>query len=552
MFSVDSVTTTPQGMEVENVIGNSDIMNTDMMSEIEKELQDNPSDLISLVFLLYEVPDTALQRLIVFQRVSNDACNSINLNMLHEWFRSTKHNPNWKHQFVEALLICQLYSIVRKLGLNVPAARKYYQTDSITVKMYINPMKKALYKLCENINSDNLLKLKKALLTYEIDTTEYETCEQVFLKLMCDKFITINKYQYNKKVLGFSVEVDKLAKILENLPGLRKLILEMNMLQHSLNDEHRPSASAATSTPMMKHMKVDETNQGKADDNYYNMDFNDVFEMLGELQLDERMQESLKSDRKLLDNDSYEIKSNKRVGVCVIINQETFYPSKNSIELTGNITLDTRIGSDKDKMILEKTMSELNFTVFSETDIDHKKMMQFIMDVVKHKVSKNDSIFMLCILSHGVKGQVYAADSVKVKMDDIQNLLDSDDAKKIHNMPKLLIVQACQVDENTPQIVVADSPRDYNLRKSNFLVYYATAPELEAYRNEKRGSIFIQVLCRTIRKYANTEHVYDIFTKVNNNVNFICQKVGCTQVPLFQSTLTKKLYLQVPTNADNK
>nr|AFO64608.1 caspase-6 [Spodoptera exigua] len=546
MLSLDSVNTTPQRMEVENVIGNSDITNIDMMSQIEKELQDNPYDLISLVFLLYDVPDTALQRLIIFQRVSNDASNSINLNMLHEWFRHAKHNPNWKHEFVEALLTCQLYSIVRKLGLNVNAARKYYQTDSITVKMYLNPMKKALYKLCESITSDNLLKLKKALLTFGIDTTEYESCEQVFLKLMCEKFIKINQYQYSK-ILGSRVEVDKLVKILENLSGLKKLVLEINILQQSLNDEHKPSVSVATSTPIVKHMKVDETNQENADDNFYNIDFEDMFEMLGELQLDEIAQNSLKSDRKLLDNDSYEIKSNKRVGVCVIINQETFYPSKTSIELNGqNIIPDTRIGSDKDKMILEKTMSELNFTVFSKTDLDHKEMMQFIMAVVKHKVHKNDSIFMLCILSHGVKGQVYAADSVKVKMDDIQNLLDSDDAANIHNMPKLLIVQACQVDENTPQILVADSPRDYNLRKSNFLVYYATAPELEAYRNEKRGSIFIQVLCRTIRKFANSEHVYDIFTKVNNNVNFICKKVGCTQVPLFQSTLTKKLYLQVP------
>nr|QHB50538.1 Casp-8 [Spodoptera exigua] len=544
MLSLDSVNTTPQRMEVENVIGNSDITNIDMMSEIEKELQDNPCDLISLVFLLYDVPDTALQRLIIFQRVSNDASNSINLNMLHEWFRHAKHNPNWKHEFVEALLTCQLYSIVRKLGLNVNAARKYYQTDSITVKMYLNPMKKALYKLCESITSDNLLKLKKALLTFGIDTTEYESCEQVFLKLMCEKFIKINQYQYSKKVLGSRVEVDKLVKILENLSGLKKLVLEINILQQSLNDEHKPSVSVATSTPIVKHMKVDETNQENADDNLYNIDFEDVFEMLGELQLDEIAQNSLKSDRKLLDNDSYEIKSNKRVGVCVIINQETFYPSKTSIELNGqNIIPDTRIGSDKDKTILEKTMSELNFTVFSKTDLDHKEMMQFIMAVVKHKVHKNDSIFMLCILSHGVKGQVYAADSVKVKMDDIQNLLDSDDAANIHNMPKLLIVQACQVDENTPQILVADSPRDYNLRKSNFLIYYATAPELEAYRNEKRGSIFIQVLCRTIRKFANSEHVYDIFTKVNNNVNFICKKVGCTQVPLFQSTLTKKTLL---------
>uniref|UniRef100_A0A2A4KAV9 Caspase family p20 domain-containing protein n=1 Tax=Heliothis virescens TaxID=7102 RepID=A0A2A4KAV9_HELVI len=536
-----------QGIDVENIIGNSDVMNIDMMSEIEKELQDNPYDMISLVFLLYEVPDTALQRLIVFQRVSNDAACSINLNMLHEWLRHAKHDPNWKHQFVEALLICQLYNIVRKLGFHVQTARKYYQTDNIAVKMYVNPMKKALYKLCESINSDNLLKLKKALLTYDLDTTEYESCELVFLKLMCEKFIIINQYQYNSKVLGFKVNVDKLIKIVENLPGLKKLALEINMLQHSMSDELTPRTIVVTSTPS-EHMKVDESKQEKVDKNYYNMDFDDVFEMLGELKLDEMTQESLKSDRKQLDNDSYEIKSNKRVGICVIINQENFYPSKQSIEIThGQTQLDKRIGSDKDKMVLEKTMKSLNFAVISATDIGHKAMLEFIMDVVKNKVSAEDSIFMLCILSHGVRGQVYAADSVKVKMDDIQNMLDSDEAVNIHNMPKLLIVQACQVDEATHPVLVADSPKDYcNLKKTNFLIYYATAPDLEAYRNEKKGSIFIQILCRTIRKFANVEHVFDIFTKVTDNVTLLCTKVGCAQVPIFQSTLRKKLYLQIP------
>ncbi|KAJ8725852.1 hypothetical protein PYW08_004035 [Mythimna loreyi] len=536
------------GVSVENIIGNNDVMNFDMMAEIEKELLNNPYDMISLVFLLYEVPDTALQRLIVFQRVSSDPGSSTNLNMLHDWFQHAKHNPNWKHEFVEALLICQLYSIVRKMGINVPAARKFYQTDSITVKMYVNPMKKALYKLCESINSDNLLKLKKALLTYDTDTTEYDSCELVFLKLLCDKFITINQYHYNKKVLGFKVDVDKLIKIVENLPGLRKLVLEIDMLQESMNDLPKTSVTVATSTPTL-HMKVDESRQGAEDQVYDKMSFNDLFEEIAALKLDDKeVFETLKSDRKQLDNDIYEIKSNKKIGTCVIINQVNFYPSKDSIEFTGqNTTLDKRIGSDYDVTTLENTMRSLNFTVISETDLDHKKMMKFIMDVVKNKVTEDDSIFMLCILSHGVRGHVYAADSVKVKIDDIQNMLDSDEAVNIHNIPKLLIVQACQVDEGRHPDLVADSPQsNYVLRKTHFLIYYATAPDLEAYRNEKKGTIFIQMLCAQIKKFANVEHVHDIFTKVNHRVTALCTKIRCAQVPIFQSTLTKKLYLQMP------
>lgn len=536
------------GIDADNILGNNDVMNMDIISEIEKELHDNPYDMTSLVFLLYDTPDTALQRLIVFQRVSNDAGSSINLNMLHEWFRHAKHSPNWKHEFVEALLICQLFGIVRKLGFNVPAARRHYQTDNIHVKMYINPLKKALYKLCENINSDNLLKLKKTLLTYDIDTTEYDSCELIFLKLMCIKFITIDQFQYGKKVLGYKVTLEKLLKIVENLPGLKKIVMEINLLQQSINEEQNAVQSIVTSTPAAP-MKVDESKQKDSQENYYNMDFDDVFKLLGELHLDESSPELLKSDNQnKLGNDSYAIKSNKRIGVCVIVNQENFYPSKDSIEITGQATsLEKRIGSDKDRSLLERTMSSLNFSVFSKTDLDHRLMLKFITDVIKYQVTKDDSIFMLCILSHGVKGHVYAADSVKVKMDDIQSMLDSEEAVNIHDKPKLLIVQACQVDETKSPVLVADNP-NYScfLEKSNFLIYYATAPDLEAYRSERTGSVFIQILCRTIRKYANVEPVFDIFTKVTNNVKLLCTKVGYKQVPIFQSTLTKKLYLQIP------
>ncbi|KAJ8722493.1 hypothetical protein PYW07_003673 [Mythimna separata] len=541
MMQPDSQKQGGSGINVENIIGNNDVMNYSMIAEIEKELLNNTYDMISLVFLLYEVPDTALQRLIVFQRVSSDPGSSTNLNMLHDWFQHAKHNPNWKHEFVEALLICQLYGIVRKMGLNVTAARKFYQTDSVTVKMHVNPMKKALYKLCEHINSDNLLKLKKALLTYDIDTTEYDSCELVFLKLMCDKHITINQYQYNKKVFvfGSKVDVDKLIKIVENLPGLRKLVLEIEMLQESMNDVPKTGIKVATSTPSSHHLKVDESRQGAEDQDYYKMSFDDLYEEITALQLDAKdVFETLKSDRKQLDNDSYEIKSNKKIGTCVIINQENFYPSKYSIQFTR---------SDKDLMTLEKTMRSLNFTVISETDLDHKEMIKFIMDVVKNEVTEDDSIFMLCILSHGVKGYVYAADSVKVKMDDIQNMLDSDDAVNIHNIPKLLIIQACQDNEDLHPVLVADGPQSsYFLRKSNFLIYYATAPDLEAYRIKNEGSIFIQMLCDAIRKFANIEHIEDIFTKVNRRVTTLCSNVKCAQVPIFHSTLTKKLYLQIP------
>ncbi|XP_075969874.1 caspase-8-like [Anticarsia gemmatalis] len=533
-----------QEFDPDRIIGNNDSINNDMISEIEKELQDNPYDMISLVFLLYETPDTALQRLIVNQRISKDIGASTNLNMLHEWFRHAKHTPTWKHEFIEALLICQLNSILRKLGIHVPSARKYYQTDNIHIKtnMYINPVKKALYKLCEEMNADNMQRLKKSLLTYEIDTAEYDSCELVFLKLMCDKFITVNKFQYHRQTFGFTAELDNFLKIIENLPGLRKIAQDIRNLQHMLNQDSRPTAPIAVSTPSAA-LKVDESNQGMT-----NTHFEDVFDLLGELSIEDNTNTAtLKSDRTKLDDDCFEIKSPDRLGVCVILNQVNFFPSKDSLETSQQCALSKRNGSDKDKMIIERTMKSLKFSVYSATDLDHIRMFQFLKEVIKTKVKEDDSMFMLCILSHGVRHHIFAADSVKVNVDDFQNLLDSDIAAKLHGKPKMLILQACQVDEIPRPTLVADSPgSSYNLKKTNFIIYWATAPELEAFRDESAGSIFIQMLFQTIVKYVNKEHACEIFTRVTKKVAYIGQHLGCPQVPIYHSTLLKKLYLRVP------
>ncbi|CAB3235038.1 unnamed protein product [Arctia plantaginis] len=529
----------------DTVISNNDDLNTDMISEIEKELHDNPYDVISLVFLLYDVPITALQRLIVFERVSKDSGSSTNLNMLHEWFRHAKHTTTWKHEFIEALLICQLNSVVRKLGFHVPTARNYYQIDNMQTKMFINPIKKALYKLCENMNADNFLNLKKALFTYNIDASEYESCELVLLKLMCDKFIIVNEFKYNTKTFGFQVQLDKLLRIIETLPGLRTCAQEIRLMQQSFNGDSKPSAP---STPSV-NMKVDESNQSSSTNNshLYCNDFKEVFGMIGELSLEDNSNiKSLKSDTTKLEKDSFEIKNPKRVGVCVILNQMNFYPSKNSIENNQSNTLAKRNGSDKDQAVIESTMKALNFVVYSAKDLNHRQMFYYLKEILKTKVFEDDTVFMLCILSHGVKGHVYASDSVQVNMDDIQKLLESDVAVHLHGKPKLLIIQACQVDETPKTRLVADNlGLSYAFKKTNFLIFWATAPELEAFRDESQGSIFIQRLCHIILEYANKEHISDIFIKVTDDVSVICENLNCKQVPIYHSTLRKKLYLRM-------
>lgn len=532
----------------------------DAIAQIEKEL--DPYDIVSVVFLLYDVPDTALQRLIVYERVYKDMKGNT-LNLLYDWANHAQSRPSWRFEFLEALVVCQLYSVIRKLGFDVTNIKRLYASDDTQTNFYISPIKKVLYKLCEHTTSENLEKLKNTLKTYEIDTSDYKSCELVLLELMCKKFITIDN-QNTGKLTNNKIQLENLAKIVEHFAGLQKFTDELRVLQGQSSDKETPMRHTGTNIPPKEHS--DDKKFYEDDDEYMDDDdldqfmanaFEEVYYRLGEMKLEEPSVKTLKSDTRKRNNanaidGAYSIKNPKRIGVCYIINQEDFHPSKDSIENnTQGTPLEKRYGSTRDKDVLERTMTSHNFEVISHRNIDHKKMMDYIKNIVQYRVHHDDSMFMLCILSHGVRGHVYAADSVKVKIDKIQSLLDETLQERELDIPKIMILQACQVNASEdPQLrIAADNPfqqNTYHLKKLNFLIYWATAPELEAYRDVVKGSFFIQILCSLIQKYAKHEHLYDIFTKVTDGVAKICTKIRKDQVPIFESTLRKKLYLQIP------
>ncbi|KAL0842334.1 hypothetical protein ABMA28_014459 [Loxostege sticticalis] len=525
---------------------NINMLNIDMMSLIQKEIE--PYDMISLVFLLYENPDTALQRLAIYQRVSMDIDGN-DTDLLRDWVSHSQSRLTWKNEFLEALATCQLYSIIRKLGLDVSAVKQFYQNAGNNT--LIHPMKKALYKLCENMNADNVYKLKKALLTYNVDTTDYEACELVFLYLMCQRFITVKQVNNQNSKGKNDCGIENLAKIIDNFPELQSFANELRRIERNIcNNETNLNDGMVTSTP-----SVSVRDEPKVDNNdkKYAKDLSDVFQWFNGLNMEDIPEKELKSDTMHLSKDSYPIKDSNNIGICLIINQEKFHPSKESIE--GNVharPLENRLGSTRDKETLKSTMEGLNFEVITYDNLDHKAMFEKIKDVINYRVRDNHSMFMLCILSHGTKGHVYAADSVKVKVEDIESLLDSDDLTKLRHKPKLLILQACQVKDDTPYTaIVADSPRPvyrHYIKKSDFIIYWATAPDYEAYRHEKMGSIFIQMLCETLKQFSKTDHVNDLFTKVNYFVKRICVSLKTDQLPKVEHTLMKKLYLQIPEN----
>ncbi|CAH2240207.1 jg1771 [Pararge aegeria aegeria] len=523
---------------LDNLFKNINSVSLDTILKLQNDIV--PNDMTSLVFLLYEVPDTALQRLIVYQRVSKDFERN-NMNLLYDWALYAQSRPTWRYEFLEALCICRLYNVIRKLGFNVSNVKKHYLPENVYVNVYIDPVKKVLYNLCESMTSENYAKLKRTLTTYKIDVSEHETCEAVFLELMCQKFIKLGQYNRETKAYTATYDVELLIKIIKPFGALSKFATILREVQSQINTQNSSGESNASGTPVTKQS----LNDSKSQNENVKESFDDIFKLLNDLHLEDVPIQNLKSDTTIIQRDAYIIKNKNRLGICCIINQENFHPSKHSIDRKEILYLEDRLGSTKDLYCLERTMSSLKFEVKSKSNLDHIEFIKFIKDVIQNDVKPEDSVFMLCILSHGVRGHVYAADSVKINVDDIKNMLDSDDAKNLHGVPKVLILQACQVEED-PEVsnkLVADGPNaNYYLRKSHFLICWATAPEYEAYRIIDKGSLFIQCLCAKMKKERN-EHLYDIFTKVTNTVTSLCTKLHKAQVPICESTLVKKLYI---------
>ncbi|XP_050345385.1 caspase-8 [Nymphalis io] len=529
---------------VDNLFKNINTINVDTLLEVQKDVY--PYDMVSLVFLLYDTPETALQRLIFYQRVSKDVeANSMNL--LYSWALYAQSRPTWRYEFLEALTICRLYNVIRKLGFNVSHVKKHYLPENIHVTVYIDPMKKALYRICENMTLEHLSKFKRTLISYTINITEHDTCEIIFLELMSQKFIKLGQYNKETKKYNSNYDIEELAIIFDNLSSLSEYATILREIQNQINNpSHMDSIQKVSSVDNKLNSRIkDSLTQSRTTVN----DFKETFEYIHQLQLEEEPNSNFKSDKSKLGSDAYALKNLKRIGVCCIINQEKFYPSKHSIKHKTSALLSDRIGSTCDLIALEETMSSLNFKVISKSNLNQTEVHQFIKEVIKKHVYPDDSVFMLCILSHGVRGHVYAADSTKIKIEDIQNLLDSDEAVQLYGIPKVLIIQACQIDSE-PDVgsrLVADSPNSgFYLKKSHFLIYWATAPQYEAFRNEDKGSLFIQSLCLLIKKRAKHEHLFDIFTKVTDYVTHLCTYLQRPQVPIFETTLRKKLYLCLP------
>ncbi|XP_060934066.1 caspase-8-like [Limanda limanda] len=251
------------------------------------------------------------------------------------------------------------------------------------------------------------------------------------------------------------------------------------------------------------------------------------------------------------------------VGLCVIINNEHF--------MDGTM----RRGTDKDAECLAEVFTWLRFRVLMCKDQTKDQMERALRHFaslsdpsrlqdfnVKEWICsgftelktplKHGDAFICCILSHGLKGEVFETDWKSLTIKQITKTFKSSDQSALTGKPKVFLIQACQGPHRHRGVLLADLEADDSSlqcipEEADVLVAFATVEDHVSYRSTTEGSWFIQGVCQKLKEgCCRNDDFITILKRVNKDVS---QKEGtgqcgaAKQMPEVRFTLRKSLLL---------
>ncbi|KAK5919206.1 hypothetical protein CgunFtcFv8_023114 [Champsocephalus gunnari] len=261
-----------------------------------------------------------------------------------------------------------------------------------------------------------------------------------------------------------------------------------------------------------------------------------------------------KTSSSLPDQTDYYALTHVPRGLCVVINNEDF---------TGMLK---RNGTEADVGALRTVFTALGFTVLVRDNLTAGDMKQELHKLRMRNFLDEDAL-VICVLSHGEKECVFGTDGKPVFLRELSQPFSSMAAPTLAGKPKLLFIQACQGSGYQrgsmpcpPKAKQEEEERESHLEEdagplrgetvpwgADFLLGMATVPECKSFRNTTTGSIYIQELCKQLKKSASSskdnDDILTVLTRVNREVSkgeYLTYK----QMPEPKYTLTKKLVLK--------
>lgn len=248
-------------------------------------------------------------------------------------------------------------------------------------------------------------------------------------------------------------------------------------------------------------------------------------------------------------------------GWCLIVNNVDFE------------YLQRRGGSDLDAEKLKGLFTQLQYKVKVLRNQTAKQLKETLHQFAKLPDHKTADSMVVCLLSHGLEGQIYGVDGVLMSIPDLLALFNGYMAKDLVCKPKLFFMQACRgsdfdhgadvtdgahigdevkVTRTTEQLLTAAFPTD-KLEKfvepetlpaeADMLVAYSTVPGYVSWSNLQKGSWFVQALVDVFGTYAQTEDVVSMLVRVNGKVAREFESSNRKkQIPAPVIMLTKKVF----------
>ena len=247
---------------------------------------------------------------------------------------------------------------------------------------------------------------------------------------------------------------------------------------------------------------------------------------------------------------SYPMNSLPR-GYCLIINNWKFRNGE-------------RKGSQKDAADLYNVFNELEFAVKIYENLTHDNIIE-LMKLAKNVDHSKMKCFVVIVMTHGNAGVLYGTDGKAVSIDtEIIEPFRGKNCYTLVDKPKLFIFQACRggrLDDGVKQegpetgqgLEDMDEVEQWTDQlklptEADILAAYAVPPGWASWRNETKGSWFIQSLVEAIKEYSEDYDLVSILTEVNRKVAEEYETGKTTgekkQISTFVSQLRYKLYLE--------
>lgn len=356
-----------------------------------------------------------LQQLLVTSFTPNEPTT-----FLHSWACEIKKtNTNWRDILLESLCIIQAKAVIRKLGLNYIDLEQRFLPQNLSNALFIHPIVKLLYLVSEEFTVNESKQLIDRIATKSGNVQNFiyqdngERLEIYLMYWLTEDLLNIGRQTTTTQNNNDEMKTCNLDLILEYLKQIERDALKEIV------------SSVCNQFNSVRNSLINRTDGKQSDDTgVSSLNFNAT------------------SNSSQTTDDSYKIQKSN-AGIVLIVNQKTFFPDKHPDlrESLPTRMLETRHGTDQDVISLKRTFSAFGYRIIVRNNLIHTDLLTVVRSTVNECAGKDSLI--VCILSHGYRGVVYGANSIPIKIEDIENVMISD---RLIGKPKILIVQACQGD----------------------------------------------------------------------------------------------------------